>query len=606
MNLHAFFYPSLAIGAVITLGSLSARGDKPKCTALPEGKIPPAFKALLGKGDCPPGEIDSAALSNVTANKGSSPEREEWRRNRAESRRDFHPHIAKRVAYRANAKPPFATNIRLGDGWGCAQLHDASQHCWEVTGRDTKRGNTIKAQHIPWLDDHWIGVGPDRVCQQEDVGVRCWRAPEFMHTPQVWEAPGSLNASRELTWRVEKSELVDPTPVTHGAWHGCSSDLCWSPDKAPTALKMCRAGRISIPCAIATQVAVDQFKRNTSSGSPIVGDLFACVRWSKGLQCIGASRDGFFGTTEECPTELLKAWPTSAGPVAAPNAKCSRRPVRVGSREYMGNEASASSRGVCLEDDSNPGRADFDCFGPIGAPDKSMYPVVMGLGDEPSACGINKLGQVYCWGAGYTAAISSIAAVRIEFEIPKSGSTVAWQGKGPFRSTCDINRNCTKATATLPACSQGETGMSVAAVLDRADALEGQLVTLRGTLGISKIDSNQAGISCCPDGTTDCSSDKATESGDYCCDEAEGPIAIVGGRDYLTLEGLKCGGDLSQMCCNLPVLGQSVLTSGLLTWRDFVLGAGPSWVLAHPRICEIRPKRPTQPPTPATATGITR
>lgn len=65
-------------------------------------------------------------------------------------------------------------------------------------------------------------------------------------------------------------------------------------------------------------------------------------------------------------------------------------------------------------------------------------------------------------------------------------------------------------------------------------------------------------------------------------------MVVRGDGESLTLEGLKCSGDLSRVCCNVPALGQPVVVTGTLTWKRHVIPIGASWELANPRICEIR------------------
>jgi hypothetical protein len=95
----------------------------------------------------------------------------------------------------------------------------------------------------------------------------------------------------QWSWRVAKKnhyEVSDTTLVTHGAWHGCSADWCWNPPEPATAIKLCVAGSTVVPCSLVNDTALWEFEKWPSTGNPIVGDLFACRRWSNKLECLGA------------------------------------------------------------------------------------------------------------------------------------------------------------------------------------------------------------------------------------------------------------------------------------------------------------------------------
>ncbi|MGC4070576.1 MAG: hypothetical protein QM784_39090 [Polyangiaceae bacterium] len=532
------------------------------------------------------------------------PTEDDLRRERASGleqlNRRFRPVLAKRTTYRAKAKPVLVVHLYLGDGWGCAQLHDDSTYCWQASPPGTQVA-TIKAEHVPWLDDRSLGAGPDRICTRE-VGYdyRCWRAPEFMSLDRTWRKPDPKSVNPNMTWVVSThggDSLVDGQPVSHGAWHGCSSSWCWNPAAPQSVVKLCRVGGTVIPCAGVDEATLREFDDRPNLGSSIVGDLFACRRWNDKLECLGASRDGFFGTAEECPKELFTSWPTKSGPVAAPNAKCANKPVRVGSSRFFGDEASASSRGICIGDqDVNTHNEDgslkvkYHCFGAVTPFQPGLSSIQLGLGDEPSACALNTAGEVLCWGHGYTN--SSARSVSIEFAIPKSDPIVAWQGKGRFHTSCQNHRNCTKSAPPLPACREGLKPLRLSDVFKRAEELKDTSLALSGTLGMSDVVSDQDAIQCGPyeaDGITPDVKRGGGFGDDYCCIEAHGPVVVADSNGYLPLEGILCSGDRSQMCCNIPVLGQRVVVTGTLVWRDYVAMLGPSWALADPEICQLNP-----------------
>ncbi len=510
-------------------------------------------------------------------------------------RHDFHPLVATPIAYRAGARPILVERIELGDGWGCARLHDHATYCWQVPEVGTKPG-PIKAVHIPWLDDQWIGFGPDRICTRELRNeFRCWRAPEFMSFPRTWSKPSSQVLDPKLSWEVlqpvNRTQMRDLQPVAHGPWHGCSASWCWGSEKPDLEAKFCRAGDTVVPCSLVRKDVLQAFDDRPNIGDSIVGDLFACRRWNDQLECLGANRDGWFGTAAECPPELLTSWPTAAGPLQAPHAKCAREPVRVGTGSFSGNNASASPRGVCIAKEGDSPSVSIECFGAIKPVEPGLTSIVLAPSDEPSACAVTKAGGVRCWKHGYTGAAGGKASVPIEFDIPRSGTILAWQGKGRFHADCLIDRNCTKATQVLPICDAKQGPLELSDVFMRAEALNGTRIVVTGALGISDVISDQVGMECGPyeaDGMTPDESRGGGHGSDYCCQEAQGPVVLATRNGYLPLEGVLCSGDRSRMCCNVPARGQKVLVTGTLVWRDYVQSLGPSWALAQPEICEVR------------------
>jgi hypothetical protein len=228
---------------------------------------------------------------------------------------------------------------------------------------------------------------------------------------------------------------------------------------------------------------------------------------------------------------------------------------------------------------------------------RGWNPIVVGLGDDPSACGINRHGQVHCAGAGYSLDAARAQAVPIHFDVPTQGTFVSWDGKGPFHKKCGLFRNCARAAEALPSCPSNPLGTQAAELSALRERREGQEITVQGALVLANISSNWVGVSCGPflaDGMTPDVS-RGGGDGDFCCLEAEAPIAIRDKGEQLVLEGTMCGGDLSRLCCNIPVLGQRVAATGKLSFRGFTRGVGHDvWVLSEPRLCEIASAPPSK------------
>ena len=105
--------------------------------------------------------------------------------------------VAQRVVgSEAQAQPPRATSVVVGDGWGCAQFASEAgvrTQCWEAGGAGSKTG--VHAFAVPWLQDKTLlQGGPDRVCElaRPALTFRCWYRPVRGETagrelPESWE-----------------------------------------------------------------------------------------------------------------------------------------------------------------------------------------------------------------------------------------------------------------------------------------------------------------------------------------------------------------------------------------------------------------------------------
>lgn len=550
--------------------------EEPTNARAPQGSSQPAAEPVM-----PHDSPADSRLSIPDANDAEARHRRRWR-PRTLARAAI---VAAPVAAPADAKRPAAKALHPGDGWGCATLHDGARYCWIAPNPASQRQQRIVAQRVSWLEDAWLGAGPDRLCvDRGEQGVRCWRAPDFITRP--WWSSGVADAASESrSWSATRGAdgvVRDPTPVTHGAFRGCSGDFCWGSTPGgttPAAHALCRGARASAPCAVADERALRQFERTPHIGSVLVGDLFACLRGFEGVLCIGASRDGFFGVPKGCPPALRRGWPTSSSSVAAPLSSCANAPVLLRSRTF-GNAGFAGPRGVCLEVQAQP-RSRYDCYGAIPSPRGSFAPIVPGLGEGPSACGIDAHGQVHCWGAGYSR--DPRAPVPVEPRTPES--TVAWSDPGRFGADCAVNRRCARSAPTLPACPRTSGSTTVDALLTFSRAFEDERVRVSGRLVLAA----QPARSGCevvrnfPFGPTP--DDEGPQ--ERCCQDSLAPAAVTDGRDYVVVEGAYCSGDASRMCCDTPVLGQSVVATGRLVFRKWIPQTGPMWTLADASLCEV-------------------
>lgn len=77
-----------------------------------------------------------------------------------------------------------------------------------------------------------------------------------------------------------------------------------------------------------------------------------------------------------------------------------------------------------------------------------------------------------------------------------------------------------------------------------------------------------------------------------CPDSGDASVLVASGNENLILDGSWCYGDSSRTCCSLPVFGQAVIASGVLSWRESRASAREGWVLKDPEVCEVKPAPP--------------
>jgi hypothetical protein len=457
--------------------------------------------------------------------------------------------------------------IQVGDGWGCGKHVDDSYECWSVA-RDSQPESTIVAQRVPWLDGKHLIVGPDRACVYEGDWTapygsqwRCWRAPEFL----LRGPDATLPPDRNESWVVagepfsEAKFMHDVMPVTHGAAVGCTGRFCWGSASAVVPKPMCEADGLRLPCALVDEATLRDFANNDTAASSgeefIVGDLFACRGYAdRGLYCVGASRDGLFGNRDACPPGLRSTWPSSRGPIAAPNATCARSPVLVdGAPRHSGVFGSASPSGFCLSVHRNDDWFPL-CFGGIPAPIKG-WPIIVGLSERPSACSLDDSGKLYCWGEGYSRDAAGKAPVRVHRS--PALLAVAWDDNDPTLRDGAIRENCGRTVRPLPACAPDTKGLTPSELNALAEGFEGTRVSVRGELKL--IDND---------------------------------VLVTNSEQNVALEGSWCHGDASRICCSLPVLGQAVMVSGVFSWREARRWGPEAWMIKDAALCEVKADPP--------------
>ena len=503
----------------------------------------------------------------------------------------------------------------VGSGWGCVRLrrYGASQlQCWRgPQGKQGKKDGKaaaapLRAQPVPWVDVDEYAGSADRLCALVGQEARCWPAATLfgpaprdapgstatgksIYEREIWAGSGFACTAKDKVWtcsgddsygQLGKGTAAAPGDrlfglnATLGAAHGCVMDAlsvrCWGRNDTMqlgfTSTDTCRVGQRDVPCSRAAKppsVPLPQGAGVTAA------DTYTCAQRGH-YHCWGASRDGLFGTAEECPPGLRGAFPTRSGTVAAPNATCSAKPAELPAFPADNNRQTYNlaigPRGAC-----GIFAGEVRCAGAIPTPPAMRLDpfgggatLAVSPGDDASACAVGK-GGVSCWGEAYSPAGDPTRLFRIEYaEIPAGGPAV--DGEAPEKGwpkRCAVDYSCEQRT--LSACPAGATVVPWSTVVSGGGARDGAAVTLGGALLVQAADG--------PDPPPE----------QYRCPSADPlPIVIGDAKSPLVLDGLTCAGDPSRRCCAAPALGQNVVVKGKLA------SAGTRWILRNPELCVPR------------------
>ena len=532
---------------------------------------------------------------------------------------------AKRIAAGSVARPSGRPHVIAGEGWGCAHLPGrwvSAWQCWEA-------GPAPHAWIVPWIEPGQVAAGPDRVCvvsAAEPSVFRCWRRPRrgdrvsqpllddwqwlnphHVHLTETFQEDPVFGSSlmggtfaclggRDAIFcrgddRFGQLGICGPdtrdgpacAPVrlssmrSAGTWHACAVErrprgdevVCWGRDDygqlGGPARDACNVDGQSVPCS-RTPVRSLRTPFVPPGGQVAAGDLFSCLRTDGGIECWGASRDGFFGDPRACPEELRRAWPTLGGTVTAPAAACSVMPAAVPGFADVKRNWMVVPRGLCATDDQG-----LRCVGGIPTPrDRHIDGVALGPGRFANACGV-RADQVLCWGEGYSSPSTPDLPVPVTFE-PVASGDVAIVGN-PKR------RACSPIAPALAPCPAGTTGRPWAEILPAAASSAGKIVTVRGPLGVGPLlQVNESS----EDDPFDYDSDPRAV-------RFHADLLLDGASQPLVLWGLGCEGDGSGACCDAPAYGETVVVTGRLVAGPLRAGGVFDWHLYATAACAAAP-----------------
>ena len=442
--------------------------------------------------------------------------------------------------------------------------------------------------HDDRLVDAFMGGTFDCLVTSAAPGLRCLGDNRFgqlgsIARPSPLSLPGDPGFIRGLGSEVKPAL---------GTWHACAlaesgaygtlgptSVVCWGRGDygqlgAP-ARERCTAGGQTVACArtpvrgpaVHSQMAVLR-----------VGDLFTCASSEGGrTQCWGASRDGLFGVRGSCPEGLRNAWPTPDGPVPAPNASCTTKPITLPRSTGFDPNFEVAPREI---------RYEGEILRAVPAPrDRKLGPQLVSPGSDASWCAPHGEGVV-CWGERYSPPSAPGKLVEIVFEPrPPLGDLAVIDGPAATttKPNCQIHRPCPKLVQRIPPCvDDSDAGRPASEILAKTESVAGGKVRVRGVLGVGGLRPSPNGFFT---GGTRCNPAVS------CCRDLWTPALIGGPDSALAIDRHGCAGDESRACCDLPAFGQQVIATGRLEReRQDLTTVG--WRLVDASVCEVRGSSP--------------
>jgi hypothetical protein len=240
-------------------------------------------------------------------------------------------------------------------------------------------------------------------------------------------------------------------------------------------------------------------------------------------------------------------------------------------------------RGLCYVAYGSGGgdSATLRCVGDIATPSMNLAMVSVSPGHDAAACGL--AGEsVWCWGEGYSPLANPGQPVAVAIEPPRSVPEVAAVqapalGRLPWAPECLVQRGCARIPMAMTPCPAGAAAVSWPEVLSAAASLTGRIVHVEGPLGVGPEDGLR----------NDC-----LEAGfTACCGRLGAPVVLGGADETLQLGELGCYGDESELCCDAPAYGDTVIATGRLSSgpaaKSKLSPPYPQWSLDEVTLCSV-------------------
>jgi hypothetical protein len=150
---------------------------------------------------------------------------------------------------------------------------------------------------------------------------------------------------------------------------------------------------------------------------------------------------------------------------------------------------------------------------------------------------------------------------------------------------CLVHRPC-PPIAPLRACEKSIRPIEASALRSYKPATYRERVSVRGPLGLAL------------GGVTFRACDSWPQTKHICCNGRSVEVFVGDIPNGARLVGLRCGGDESRACCDVPAFGQTVVATGTIVEEDrtSVTGRGGRWALTDPTLCTESSAVTSEPP----------
>jgi hypothetical protein len=532
-------------------------------------------------------------------------------------------YVARKVAVPASgsghAQPPRATDVVLGERWGCAVFGTdvgSRAQCWRAPSNGT--GKPLRAFEVPWLANRSLMAAPDRVCEFATPALtfRCWHAPRAnqpdgieVAASQEWQNPNKAN------WNDAYARADRVHRVVLGGTFAC---LQASRDESVWCLGDDSLGQLGgsqpVPPPQAARTDPAFVQKIWPARSLALGTWHACALAAPSglaqggyIACWGRADRGQLGTPapDECvagDTKIACARSPVAGvqvpsPVLALYAgdlyTCASTPE--GTRCWGANRDGFFGSGAACPPELK--QAWPTLHGAVAAPRAacSSQPVmVRGIAGFQQSMSVGPRGVCFaehapleCLGAVRTPRAKDIRNVVVSPGEDASAcglrdAGVACWGEGYSKPGTpevpvaiefaplpvireiavvggDDESGYAPSCLIRRGCNHGPAPLATCAPGTSPMTWAELYRNANAQVGQQVTVRGPLGVGNLFNTLAGCRSNPLKE----CCNRAGGPV-VMGGAPLLALDGFFCSGDESRACCNAPAYGQTVVAAGRL------------------------------------------